>query len=187
MEPIVISALVVALAEIGDRTQLLAIVLASRFRQPWPVLAGIFVATLANHGLAAEAGHLIAGALKGRWLQYLVAASFFATAIWALIPDKEDDGPVEVSRWGAFAATTIAFFLVEIGDKTQIATVSLAARFNDVFRVAAGTTIGMMAANAPAVFFGEAATRIVPLKLVRIGAAVIFMGLGAWTLFAALR
>ena len=179
--------MVVALAEIGDRTQLLAIVLASRFRKPWPVIAGILVATLANHGLSAVAGYLISDLLHGRWLQYLVAASFFGTAIWALFPDKEEDDPHEVSHWGAFAATAVAFFLVEMGDKTQIATVSLAARFHDIVRVATGTTIGMMAANIPAVLFGEAATRIVPLKYIRITAALIFAGLGAWTLFEALK
>ncbi len=176
-----------ALAEIGDRTQLLAIVLASRFRKPWPVIAGILVATLANHGLSALAGYLISDLLHGRWLQYVVAASFFATAAWALIPDKEDEASGEVSRWGAFAATAVAFFLVEMGDKTQIATVSLAARFHDVLRVAAGTTAGMMLANVPAVFFGEAATRIVPLKYIRIAAALIFAGLGVWTLYSAVR
>jgi len=179
--------MVVALAEIGDRTQLLAIVLASRFRRPWPVIAGILVATLANHGLSALAGYLIADLLHGRWVQYLIAVSFFATAIWAMIPDKEDDAPAEVSRWGAFAATAVAFFLVEMGDKTQIATVSLAARFHDVARVAAGTTTGMMLANIPAVFFGEAATRIAPLKYIRFAAALIFLGLGVWTLVEAMR
>ena len=179
--------MVVALAEIGDRTQLLAIVLASRFRKPWPVIAGILVATLANHGLAATAGYLISDLLHGRWLQYVVAASFFATAAWALFPDKEDETQRDATHWGAFTATAIAFFLVEMGDKTQIATVSLAARFHDVFRVAAGTTLGMMAANIPAVLFGEAATRIAPLKYIRITAAVIFAGLGVWTLVVASR
>ena len=179
--------MVVALAEIGDRTQLLAIVLASRFRRPWPVIGGILVATLANHGLSALAGYLIADLLHGRWVQYVVAASFFATAVWAMIPDKEDDAPGEVSRWGAFAATAVAFFLVEMGDKTQIATVSLAARFHNVTRVAAGTTAGMMLANIPAVFFGEAATRVAPLKYIRFAAALIFVGLGAWTLLEAVR
>jgi putative Ca2+/H+ antiporter (TMEM165/GDT1 family) len=178
---------VVALAEIGDRTQLLAIVLATRFRRPWPVIAGIFVATLANHGLSALAGYLLSDTLHGRWLQFLVAASFFATAVWALIPDKEEEAPRQASHWGAFIATAIAFFLVEMGDKTQIATVSLAARFHDVLRVAGGTTAGMMLANVPAVFFGEAATRVAPLKLIRIVAAMIFLGLGVWTLIGALH
>jgi putative Ca2+/H+ antiporter (TMEM165/GDT1 family) len=187
LEPVLISAMVVALAEIGDRTQLLAIVLASRFRKPWPVIAGILVATLANHGLTAVAGFLISDLLHGRWVQYAVAASFFATAVWALFPDKEEDGPREASHWGAFTATAIAFFVVEMGDKTQIATLSLAARFHDILRVALGTTIGMMAANVPAVLFGEAATRIAPLKYIRVAAAVIFFGLGAWTFAEAIR
>ena len=187
MEPVLISALVVALAEIGDRTQLLAIVLATRFRRPWPIIAGILVATLANHGLAATDGVFAAAFLKGRWFQYLVAVSFFATAAWALVPDKEDDLPTKTSHFGVFVTTVVAFFLVEMGDKTQIATISLAARFHEIVLVAAGTTLGMMAANIPAVLLGEAATRIVPLKVVRIGAAVVFTGLGVWTLIEAIR
>jgi putative Ca2+/H+ antiporter (TMEM165/GDT1 family) len=187
MEPVLISALVVALAEIGDRTQLLAIVLATRFPRPWTIIAGIFVATLANHGLAATAGYLAADLIKGRWFQYAVAASFFATAVWALIPDKEEEGRGETSRLGVFVTTVVAFFLVEMGDKTQIATISLAARFHQIVLVAAGTTIGMMAANVPAVLLGEAAMRFAPMRLVRFGAAVVFLGLGVWTLVEALR
>ena len=187
MEPVLISALVVALAEIGDRTQLLAIVLATRFRAPIPILAGILFATLANHGLAATVGYFAADLLRGRWFQYVVAASFFATAAWTLVPDKEDDSPHQASRFGVFLTTALAFFVVEMGDKTQIATVSLAARFHQIFLVAAGTTLGMMAANVPAVLLGEAATKIVPLRLVRIGAAALFGGLGVWTLIVALR
>lgn len=187
MEPFLISTVVVALAEIGDRTQLLAMVLASRFRRPWPILAGILVATLANHGLAALVGYFVSDILKGRWFQYVVAASFLVTAAWTLVPDKEDDLPRETSHFGVFMTTAVAFFIVEMGDKTQIATISLAARFHQVLLVAAGTTLGMMAANAPAVLLGEAATRIVPLKAVRIGAAALFAGLGVWTLFEALR
>jgi putative Ca2+/H+ antiporter (TMEM165/GDT1 family) len=182
-----ISALVVALAEIGDRTQLLAIVLATRFRKPIPIIAGILVATLANHGLAAVVGYFAADVLKGRWFAYVVAASFFATAAWSLIPDKEDDAPPAASHFGVFLTTAIAFFVVEMGDKTQIATISLAARFHQILLVAAGSTLGMMAANIPAVLLGEAATRIVPLKLVRIGAACLFAGLGVWTLVEAMR
>ena len=187
MEPVLISAFVVALAEIGDRTQLLAIVLATRFHKPWPIIAGIFVATLANHGLAATVGFLVADFLHGKWFQILVALSFFATAAWALVPDKDDEEVKQLGHAGVFLTTLVAFFLVEMGDKTQIATVSLAARFHNITRVAAGTTIGMMIANVPAVFLGRAATRIVPMSTVRIGAALVFMGLGAWTLFEAIH
>ena len=187
MEPVLISAFVVALAEIGDRTQLLAIVLATRFQKPWPIIAGIFVATIANHAMAATVGFLVADFLHGRWFQILVAVSFFATAAWALVPDKSDEEVKQLSHAGVFMTTLVAFFLVEMGDKTQIATISLAARFHNIVLVASGTTIGMMAANVPAVFLGRAATRIVPLNYVRIGAAVVFAGLGAWTLVEAIR
>ena len=187
MEPILISAFVVALAEIGDRTQLLAIVLASRFHKPWPILAGILAATIANHALAATLGYLVADFLQGRWFQVLVAVSFFATAAWALVPDADDEDVKPFGHAGVFMTTLVAFFLVEMGDKTQIATVSLAARFHDIIRVAAGTTLGMMLANTPAVFLGRAATRVVPLSVVRVGAALVFAGLGAWTLFEALH
>jgi Ca2+/H+ antiporter, TMEM165/GDT1 family len=179
--------LVVAVAEIGDRTQLLAILLATRFRKPVPIIAGIFLATLANHGLAATVGYFAADLLKGRWFQYLIAASFFATAAWSLIPDKDDDLPKQTSGLGVFATTAVAFFIVEMGDKTQIATLSLAARFHNILLVASGSTLGMMAANIPAVLLGEAATRIVPLRLVRLGAAGLFLGLGVWTLIGAIR
>ena len=187
MEPVLISAFVVAVAEIGDQTQLLAILLATRFRKPWPIIAGILVATIANHLLAATVGYLISDFLKGRWVQYLIAASFFATALWALKPDKEDDTVAEASHMGVFLTTVVAFFLVEMGDKTQIATLSLAARFHDIVRVATGSTIGMMIANVPAVFLGHRATTILPMRYVRVGAAVIFAALGAWTLAVAIR
>jgi putative Ca2+/H+ antiporter (TMEM165/GDT1 family) len=187
MEPVFVSALVVALAEVGDRTQLLAILLTVRFRKPWAVLAGILVATIANHGLTAVVGYLVAGFLSGRWLNWILALSFFATAIWTLIPDKADEDEKIVRHIDVFVTTAIAFFIVEMGDKTQIATLSLAARFHDIFRVAAGTTLGMMVANTPAVFLGEAAVKVIPLKYVRWAAAVIFFALGVWTLIAALR
>ena len=187
MEAVLISALVVAVAEIGDQTQLLAILLATRFRKPWPIVAGILVATIANHLLAATVGYLIADFLKGRWVQYLIAASFFATALWALKPDKEEEAVGDASHWGVFLTTTVSFFLVEMGDKTQIAAVSLAARFHTIVPVAAGTTLGMMVANVPAVFLGHRATSIAPMRYVRIGAAAVFAALGVWTLVAALR
>ncbi|MBV9509976.1 MAG: TMEM165/GDT1 family protein [Caulobacteraceae bacterium] len=187
MEPVLVSTLVVALAEIGDQTQLLAILLATRFRKPWPIIAGILVATIANHLLAATVGYLIADFLKGAWVRYLIAASFFATAAWALMPDKADEKAGEASHLGVFMTTVVSFFLVEMGDKTQIAAISLAARFHSIAPVAAGTTLGMMIANVPAVFLGERATRFAPLRLIRIGAALVFVALGAWTLLAAVR
>ena len=186
MEPVLISALVVALAEIGDKTQLLAILLATRFRRPLPIIAGILAATIANHLAAATAGYFISGLLQGPWFRVFVGVSFIAMAAWTLVPDKADDGPRSDSRWGAFLTTLISFFLVEIGDKTQIATVALAARYHSVFRVALGTTIGMMAADIPAVFLGEAATRVVPVRYVRWGAAAIFALLGLWVVAQAL-
>ncbi len=187
MTPLFISALVVAIAEIGDRTQLLAMLLAVRFKRPWPILAGIFAATLANHALAATAGFFITDLLQGQAVRIAVALSFILMAAWTLIPDTADDEAVKSSGASVFLTTLVAFFFVEMGDKTQIATVALAARFHDIAWVAAGTTLGMMAANAPAVFLGEAATRVAPLKYVRWSAAALFFGLGVWALAEALR
>jgi len=181
MDSLLVSTLVVAIAEIGDKTQLLAIILATRFKKPVPIILGILVATLANHALAATAGYWVSGLLTGLWFKWAIALSFIAMAAWALIPDKADDEHgSRAGRYGVFLTTTIAFFLVEMGDKTQIATVALGAKFHSIAWVAAGTTLGMMLANIPAVYLGEAATRIVPLKYVRIGAALIFLGLGLW-------
>ena len=190
MEAFFTSTLLVAVAEIGDKTQLLAILLAARFKRPWPILAGILVATLANHALAALAGYWIAGLVEGAWFRIAVALAFIAMAIWALIPDKHDDDKAAkavTSAWGVFVATTIAFFLVEIGDKTQVATIALAARFEAVASVAVGTTLGMMIANAPAIWLGERAARVLPMSAVRIVAALIFLALGIWALLDALR
>ncbi|CAN5305639.1 TMEM165/GDT1 family protein [soil metagenome] len=182
MEPIWISALVVAIAEIGDKTQLLAIVLAARFRKPVPIILGILAATLANHGLAAALGYLVGAWLKGPVFQIAVGIGFLAMAAWALVPDKEDDGAANRSAGGVFLTTLVAFFIVEIGDKTQIATSLLAARFHEITLVAIGTTLGVMAANIPAVLLGEAATKVVPLKYVRLAAALIMAALGVWVL-----
>ena len=183
MEALLTSTAVVALAEIGDKTQLLAILLATRFRKPWPVIAGIFVATLANHFLAALVGQQASAFLNGLWFRYLIAASFVAMAIWTLIPDKIDDLEDKPARFGAFMTTTIAFFLVEMGDKTQIATIALGARFNEVIPVMMGTTIGMLIANVPAVFLGHELIKRVPLNVVRSVAALLFLAIGLW-LFA---
>jgi Ca2+/H+ antiporter, TMEM165/GDT1 family len=185
LEAFLISAGLVAVAEIGDKTQLLAILLAARFRKPVPIILGILAATLLNHAAAATLGFVVAGFLRGPVFQALVGAGFIAMALWALVPDKEDDGAADRAAGGVFLTTLVAFFLVEIGDKTQIATTLLAARFHDIAVVAAGTTLGMMAANVPAVLLGEMATKIVPLRYVRIAAAFVFAGIGAWILLAA--
>lgn len=186
MEAIGISAFVVAIAEIGDKTQLLAIILAARFKKPVPIILGILAATLLNHAAAATLGYLIAAWLKGQAFQILVGAAFIAMGAWALIPDKEDEAGSERSMGGVFLTTLVAFFIVEIGDKTQIATSLLAARFHQIVLVTVGTTLGMMIANIPAVLLGEAATRIIPLHLVRVIAAVLFALIGLWVILAAL-
>ena len=184
MDIIFWSTLLVALAEIGDKTMLLAILLSARFRRPLPIVAGIFAATIVNHALAAWAGSAIAGLLEGFWFRLAVALGFIAMAAWTLVPDKIDaeDAPPLTAR-GAFLATLVAFFAAEMGDKTQIATVALGAQYHNVLLVAAGTTLGMMIANVPAVFLGERMTRIVPLKAMRIATALLFLALGAWGLW----
>jgi putative Ca2+/H+ antiporter (TMEM165/GDT1 family) len=188
MQSYIVSTLLVALAEMGDRTQLLAIMLASRYRRPVPILAGILVATLANHTLAALAGFYLSSLLKAAWFKYAIAASFIAMALWALIPDKEDEDEEARAgrrRLGVFLTTAVSFFIVEIGDKTQIATAALAARYQDVLIVAAGTTTGMMLANIPAVLLGHSVTRVLPIKALRIAAALLYFALGLWGLAAA--
>ena len=179
MEAFLISTGIVALAEMGDKTQLLALVLAARFRKPWPIVLGILVATLANHGLAGATGAWLTGLLGPQALRWILGGSFIAMAIWVLIPDKLDqDDAKSAPRLGVFGTTVISFFLAEMGDKTQIATVMLAARYNAWFAVVAGTTLGMMLANAPVVWFGERITRRVPIKIVHAVSAVLFAGLG---------
>lgn len=179
MDAFLISTAVVAVAEIGDKTQLLALVLAARFRKPLPIILGILIATLANHGLAAWLGALVADWLGGEILRWILGLSFLAMAGWMLIPDKVDDDDTTTSnRFGPFLATLIAFFLLEIGDKTQIATVALSAKFDHLLFVTAGTTLGMMLANVPAVLLGEVAAKKVPLALVHGIAAAIFAVMG---------
>lgn len=178
MEALLVSAAVVAVAEIGDKTQLLALVMAARFRKPVPIILGILVSTIANHALAAWAGTAVAAWLGPDILRWVLGGSFLAMAIWILIPDKMDDEDQSRFKYGAFVSTAVAFFLVEIGDKTQIATVALAARFHDLLWVTMGTTLGMMAANVPAVLMGNVAATKIPLKVVRTVAAVIFAVLG---------
>ena len=184
-EAFLVSTSVVALGELGDKTQLLALVLAARYPRPWPIVAGIFVATLANHAMAGWVGNWLRGALPPDLLQWLLALSFFAVAAWALKPDKlDDDDAVPASRWGVFGVTAVAFFLAEMGDKTQIATVMLAAKYASLAAVVAGTTLGMLIVNVPTVLIGRAAGERIPLRAVRIAAAVLFAALGVWVLLA---
>jgi putative Ca2+/H+ antiporter (TMEM165/GDT1 family) len=179
MEAFLISTGIVALAEMGDKTQLLSLVLAARFRKPWPIVLGILVATLANHGLAGAVGSWVTTLLGPNVLRWVLGASFIAMAVWMLIPDKLDDEDGDSApRMGVFLTTVVAFFLAEMGDKTQIATVMLAAQYSAWLAVVAGTTLGMMLANAPVVWLGDAITRRVPLRLVHLVSAAIFAVLG---------
>jgi putative Ca2+/H+ antiporter (TMEM165/GDT1 family) len=180
MEALWISTLAVAVAEIGDKTQLLALVLAARYRKPWPIIAGILVATLANHALAGWLGALITGWVSPQVLRWAVVLSFLAVAAWALVPDKLDEGEVKATRFGAFVATLVAFFIVEIGDKTQVATVVLAAQYSPLWQVVAGTTLGMAIANVPVVLLGAKFAARLPLKAARYAAAALFAALGLW-------
>jgi putative Ca2+/H+ antiporter (TMEM165/GDT1 family) len=180
VEAFFISTGLVALAEMGDKTQLLALLLAIRFRQPWPIVAGILVATLANHALAGALGTWVTAFLGPDWLRWILGLSFLAMAVWMLIPDQidEDDNTGEPPRLGVFGTTVVAFFLAEMGDKTQIATVMLAAQYQAWAWVVAGTTLGMMLANAPVVWLGERMTRRIPIRLVHLVSAAIFALLG---------
>ena len=183
MEAFLVSTGVVALGEMGDKTQLLAIVLAAMFRRPWPIVAGILVATLANHAAAGAVGGWVAQALGPDVLRWVIGLSFLAMAGWMLVPDKiDDDAARRDSRFGVFGTTVIAFFLAEMGDKTQIATVALAARYTDIVQVVLGTTLGMMLANVPAVFLGDKIASKVSMRLVHGIAAAIFAILGVLTL-----
>lgn len=179
LEALFVSTLAVAIAEIGDKTQLLALLLAARYRRFWPVAAGILVATLLNHAAAGWLGALAAGWLSPTAQRWAIAASFLAVAAWALVPDKLDADEVpKPPRFGPFIATTLAFFLVEIGDKTQVATVVLAASYDSLAMVVAGTTLGMLAANLPVVALGGHFAERLPLAWFRYGAALLFLALG---------
>ncbi|WP_304639758.1 TMEM165/GDT1 family protein [Pseudomonas sp.] len=181
MEAFLVSTGIVALAEIGDKTQLLALVLAARFRRPWPIVWGVLVATLLNHALAGALGQLISLYVDERLLQALVALSFLAVAAWTLVPDKlDEEDTARIGRYGAFMATLVAFFIAEMGDKTQVATVVLAAQYEALVAVVIGTTLGMMLANVPIVFLGNAAAGRLPLTLIRRLAALAFLLLGAY-------
>ncbi|MFO0351414.1 MAG: TMEM165/GDT1 family protein [Alphaproteobacteria bacterium] len=187
METFLTSTAVVALAEIGDKTQLLAILLATRFGKPLPIVSGIFAATIANHFLAALLGAQAAAFLDGQWFRTAIGLSFIAMAVWTLVPDRldDDEGTTHTFARSAFMTTLVAFFLVEMGDKTQIATVALASRFGDALLVTLATTIGMMIANVPAVFLGNALLRRIPLATVRLVAAGLFLLIGVAVLLQA--
>ncbi len=188
MEAFFISTAIVALAEMGDKTQLLALVLAARFRKPWPIVLGILVATLVNHGLAGAVGAWVTTFLGPQVLRWILGASFIAMAIWMLIPDKLDEGEADGSpRWGVFGTTVVAFFLAEMGDKTQVATVMLAAQYPHFILVVVGTTLGMLIANIPVVLAGNFAAERLPLTLIRRLAACAFAALAIYAGYQALK
>lgn len=179
LEAFLVSTGIVALAEIGDKTQLLTLLLASRYRKPWPIVSGIFLATLVNHGIAGAVGAWVAREVGDDAMRWILGISFLAMAGWMLIPDKlDDDAGASRRLGGVLLTTTVLFFFVEIGDKTQIATVALAARFESLAAVVLGTTLGMMLANAPVAFFGDALARRVPVRVVHVVAALVFAALG---------
>lgn len=183
MESLLVSTGVVALAEIGDKTQLLAFILAARFQKPLPIIAGILVATIVNHGLAGALGTWITSSVDPEILRWVLGASFIAMAVWTLIPDQIEEEETEIAhKLGVFGATVVTFFLAEMGDKTQIATVALAAHYANPLMVVAGTTLGMLIADVPAVFVGDKLANKIPMRLVHSIAAGIFALLGVATL-----
>ncbi len=185
MEAFLISTGIVALAEIGDKTQLLAFILAAKFRKPLPIVLGILVATVANHALAGALGSWITSLLEPETLRWILGISFIAMAVWTLIPDKFEEDDAKFVSYGVFGTTLVAFFLAEMGDKTQVATVALAAQYQALFAVVAGTTLGMMIANVPAVLLGDRIADRMPVRLVHAIAAAIFAILGVATLLGA--
>ena len=182
MEAFLVSTGIVALAEIGDKTQLLAFILAAKFRKPVPIILGILIATLVNHGCAGAVGAWVTTLLGAGTLRWVLGVSFIAMAIWTLVPDKFDEDDAKLARLGVFGTTVVAFFLAEMGDKTQVATVALAAQYKDLVTVVAGTTLGMMLANVPAVILGDRIAGRIPVRVVRGIAAAIFAVLGVATL-----
>ncbi|NWG30165.1 MAG: TMEM165/GDT1 family protein [Rhodocyclaceae bacterium] len=182
MEAFLIATGIVALAEVGDKTQLLALLLAAKFRRPLPIVAGIFVATVVNHALAGALGAGIAALFAPETLRWLLGLSFIAMAAWLLVPDAVEEDETRLARLGVFGTTLVAFFLAEMGDKTQIATVALAAQYRAVFAVVLGTTLGMMIANAPAVLLGDRIAHRLPERLIHGIAAAVFLILGIVTL-----
>lgn len=179
----IVSTSVVALAEMGDKTQLLSLILAARYRKPMPIVLGILVATLLNHAMAGALGAWLSSLMRPEVLSWVMAAAFIAMGLWILVPDKldEDDVAVPKQQMGVFFATVTAFFLAEMGDKTQFATIALAAQYSNVFSVVLGTTLGMMMANAPAVYLGNRFAQRLPTKIIHIIAATIFIAIGVLT------
>lgn len=184
MEAFAISTLVVAIAEVGDKTQLLSLLLVARFSRPWPIVAGIAVATVFNHFLAGFAGDVISRLVGPEILRYGLAASFVLMGLWLLRPDQVDEAEGQRRYGGVFLTSLVLFFLAEMGDKTQIATAALGARYDPLWAVVVGTTLGMLIANVPVVFGGEWLMQRVPVKWVQRVAAVLFIGLGGWTLLS---
>jgi Ca2+/H+ antiporter, TMEM165/GDT1 family len=178
IHPFFVSAGIVALAEMGDKTQLLALLLTTQFRKPLPIILGIFVSTLVNHAFAGAIGSWVAALLSPTILRWVLGVSFLGMAAWTLIPDKLDDDKPAGNQLGVFATTVVAFFLAEMGDKTQVATVALAAQYQSLFWVVAGTTVGMMLANVPVVLFGEWLTQRIPVRKIHITCAIIFAVMG---------
>ena len=187
LESLLVPTAIVALAEIGDKTQLLALILAARFRKPWPIIAGIIAATLANHAAAGAVGAWVGSFFSDSTLHWILAASFTATALWTLVPDKMDDDENPARRFGPFLTTLIAFFLAEIGDKTQVATVMLAAQYPYLIMVIIGTTLGMLIANVPVVLAGNFAADKLPLTLIRRLAATAFFVLAIVAVYSAMK
>lgn len=185
LESFIIATGLVALAEIGDKTQLLAFLLAAKFRKPIPIVLGILVATLANHGLAAGVGAWMASWMPPDTLRWVLGLSFIVMAVWVLVPDDPGDEVSPMARVGIFGTTLVAFFVAEMGDKTQVATVALAASYASLAMVVAGTTFGMMIANLPAVYLGERCARVMPLGLMRGAAALLFVLVGSAVLLGA--
>ena len=184
MQALIVSTGVVALAEVGDKTQLLAFILAARFKKPLPIILGILCATLVNHSLAGAVGAWLMSQISPDTMRWILGTSFIAMAAWTLIPDKLEEEEAQIAkRWGVFGATAITFFLAEMGDKTQLATVALAARFADPVVVVMGTTLGMLLADVPAVFVGNQFANKIPMGVVHAAAATIFAIIGILTLF----
>jgi len=184
MEAFLVSTGIVGLAEMGDKTQLLALVLAAKFRRPWPIVLGMLTATLANHAMAGAVGAWVTTFLGAQTLRWILGVSFLAMAVWVLVPDKLDKDVIDKKppRFGVYGTTVFMFFLAEMGDKTQIATVMLAARYDAYFWVVAGTTLGMMLANAPVVWLGSRFMHLIPLRVVRVLSALVFAVLGVLAL-----
>lgn len=187
MQAFLISTGIVALAEIGDKTQLLAFILAARFKRPLPIIAGVLVATLLNHGLAGGLGAWLSDTLNPQMLTWILAVSFLLMAGWMLIPDKLDEDTRITARHGVFITTVCTFFLAEMGDKTQLATVALAAQYEAFWSVVIGTTLGMMIANVPAIFIGQKLAERMPVKVVHAVAACVFLVLGVIALISAIQ